>query len=82
MKKTRTQTKQPAIAFDSKNEALLILMALRMYKGSDHFNGIDNLIDELEKIVDMFYKGEDDENGNKTEEKERNGGQTCETCSD
>ena len=54
MKKTRTQTKQPAIAFDSKNEALLMLMALRMYKGSDHFNGIDNSITKAFGIKFIF----------------------------
>tara|TARA_S200002703_G_scaffold106267_1_gene92220 strand:+ start:1914 stop:2162 length:249 start_codon:yes stop_codon:yes gene_type:complete len=79
---TNTKDKRPALAFDNLKEVELILFCLKCSEDIDKniHNQVIPLIDELEKVRKMF--GGQHEINNKTEEKERNGEQTCQTCTD
>jgi len=67
MDKARTPDKRPAIAFDDAGEVGIMQIALRTYKndmdkwrtdggGDDFKNKINGLLDELDKVKQMFNK--------------------------
>ena len=79
---TNTKDKRPALAFDNLKEVDLILFCLRCSEDVDKnmHNQAIPLIGELEKVKKMF--GGQNEINNKIKEEDRNGRQTCQTCSD
>ena len=58
-----TSDKRPALAFDNQLEVEIITTALRLYreeiarvKGQSAVQRVNNLIDELDKVKNMFNK--------------------------
>ena len=57
MKTAKTPDKRPAIAFDRISEIMIIVNSLRYYKTTQPestIHHIDSLIDECDKVMDMF----------------------------
>jgi|TARA_R110002020_G_scaffold73987_1_gene189653 hypothetical protein len=58
MKIAQAPDMRPAIAFDSKVEALSVINALKQYKSEimsgEHLNRIESMVDEMENVLEMF----------------------------
>ena len=82
MKNPNTIDSRPRLAFDKLFEVELITVALREYKNKSSFSkDINHIIDELDKIQNMF-KGDNNETNYKNEKESREGKKTCKACSD
>jgi len=55
MRTAQDPNKRPAIAFDSKQEVLMTITALKKYRDDQGMNSyFVKMIDEFEKVLDMF----------------------------
>jgi len=64
METAKAPDKRPAIAFDSKNEVLSIINALRLYRfeisEDTYINQLQKLIEECESVLNMFQRQDND----------------------
>ena len=59
MLKTEAPDKRPAVAFDSKQEVLMVITALKKYRDEIGVGSyFVKIIDEFEKLLPMFEGGE------------------------
>lgn len=61
MRKAQAPDTRPALAFDTQQEVYLIKQALSDYKsqvGAFHQEKVDQMIDEVDQVIDMFENKE------------------------